>query len=369
MGSAVVFSAAAKESAAESETPAEEGGQDEAVVYRVGAYDEESRVLSVVDANGQTAQLNVAEGDSVQVLGDTLQHGRNLYLRHCMHCHGVSGDGKGPTAQYFKVRPRDYRQGVIKFTSTKAGVPRPSRDDLFRIIKLGVPGTYMPSFMLLPDDEVKAISEYVRWLSMRGEMERKLNVWLGLDYSQSAVNDALQDNESLSNIQKGFEEQWAEEAGDQIERFGNELHGDWQEADDAESVVNPTIPRTPMSKESVARGREIFLGNKATCASCHGATGRGNGPSTEGFNDLLGQPGVKSDKPGLFDIWGNIVKPRDLTTGVFRGGRRPIDVYRRIHSGIKGTPMQAFGTTLTEEEIWDVVNYVLNVPFEEESGH
>ncbi len=145
-----------------------ESSTGEPDAYLVASYDPVDRLLSVVNGNGQPAQLNAFEGDTVQILGSELQKGRNLYLRHCMHCHGVSGDGAGPTAQYFKVKPRDYRQGVVKFTSTKANVPRPNRDDLFRIIKLGVPGTYMPSFMLLPDDEVNTIVEYVRWLAMRG---------------------------------------------------------------------------------------------------------------------------------------------------------------------------------------------------------
>lgn len=338
----------------------------DAPVYRVASYDAALQLLSVVDESGEPATIDASEGDTVQVLGSALQAGRNLYLRHCMHCHGVSGDGAGPTAQYFKVKPRDYRRGIIKFTSTKATI-RPSRDDLFRIIKLGVPGTYMPSFMLLPDDEVKLIGEYVRWLAMRGEMERKLNAWLVTSYSQEAVDES----ESVAELQAEFDTEWSEDAGDYIERFGNDLKLDWREADKPESVVNPTVPRVPPTSESIARGRKIFLGEKTKCASCHGETGRGNGSSTADFNELPGEPpgGKKSDKPGLFDNWGNIVKPRDLTTGVFRGGRRPIDIYRRIHSGIKGTPMQAFGTTLTkEEQIWDVVNYVLSIPFEEKQG-
>ena len=368
-GAAVVISKVATTS--EATTAGEVAGEDQAPieaesnVYRVASYDAESRLLSVIDESGQPAKLNASDGDTVQILGSALQSGRNLYLRHCMHCHGVSGDGAGPTAQYFKVRPRDYRQGIIKFTSTKASVPRPSREDLFRIIKLGVPGTYMPSFMLLPDDEVKLIGEYVRWLAMRGEMERKLNAWLVTSYSQEAVDEA----DSPAELQAEFDTEWAEEAGDYIERFGNDLKLDWQDANKPENVVNPSVPRTPSSPESIANGRKIFLSKDAKCASCHGETGRGNGPSTEAFNDLPDQPpGTKSDKQGLFDNWGNIVKPRNLTTGVFRGGRRPIDIYRRIHSGIKGTPMQAFGTTLKEEQIWDVVNYVLNIPFEDKQG-
>ncbi len=367
-GAAVVISRAQPKSAAEAES--DDGEESAAVtqtpqVYRVASYDVAKQELHVVDADGDPAQMDVSAGDSVQILGSALQHGRNLYLRHCMHCHGVSGDGAGPTAQYFKVKPRDYRHGIIKFTSTKASVLKPSNKDIFRIIKLGVPGTYMPSFMLLPDDEVKLITEYVRWLAMRGEMERKLNAWLVTSYSQEAVDEA----DSASELQADFDTEWSEDAGDNIERFGNDLKLDWQDADKPESVVNPTVPRTPSSSESIARGRKIFLSKEAKCASCHGETARGNGPSTEAFNDLPGKPpGTKSDKPGLFDNWGNIVKPRNLTTGVFRGGRRPIDIYRRIHSGIKGTPMQAFGTTLKEEQIWDVVNYVLSIPFEEKQG-
>ena len=367
-GAAVVVSKAqpSGETAIEAASAKEEAASAPSA-YRVASYDAASRLLSVVDESGQPAQLDASEGDTVQVLGSTLQTGRNLYLRHCMHCHGVSGDGAGPTAQYFKVKPRDYRQGVIKFTSTKAAVPRPSRDDLFRIIKLGVPGTYMPSFMLLPDDEVNLIVEYVRWLAMRGEMERKLNAWLSTSYSQEAVDEA----DNPSELQSEFDAEWNSDSAEFIERFGNDLKLDWQDADKSESVVNPTAPRTPSSPESIARGRELFLSKDAKCASCHGETARGNGPSTEAFNDLPGMPpGTKSDKPGLFDNWGNIVKPRDLTTGVFRGGRRPIDIYRRIHSGIKGTQMQAFGTTLKEEQIWDVVNYVLSIPFDnKQSGH
>ena len=32
---------------------------------------------------------------------------RGLYRQHCAHCHGVSGDGMGPTAEFLKPYPRD----------------------------------------------------------------------------------------------------------------------------------------------------------------------------------------------------------------------------------------------------------------------
>ena len=65
------------------------------------------------------------------------------------------------------------------------------------------------------------------------------------------------------------------------------------------------------------------------------------------------------------------IRPRNLRLGVFRGGRRPLDLYRRIHAGINGTPMPGVGPatpgakgTLSEEEIWQIVDYVQSLPFE-----
>ncbi len=72
--------------------------------------------------------------------GQVLVRGRMLYAEHCLHCHGITGDGAGPTAQYLNPRPRDYRKGLFKFTVTQAS-ERASRADLSRVIENGIPGT------------------------------------------------------------------------------------------------------------------------------------------------------------------------------------------------------------------------------------
>lgn len=365
-------SASESEAATPSNGSASENGD-----YRVGSFtlvenasaSENGRLgkLVLVDGSGNPATVHAQENDTLTITGDGLQNGRSLYLRHCMHCHGVSGDGAGPTAQYFNVKPRDYRKGIFKFKSTKGEV-RASRDDLYRMIKLGAPGTYMPSFMLLPDADVHALVEYVRWLAMRGEMESKLVTEFATDYPATRL-----EKEDEATVAKEFETFWNGSKTETREFIQSDLVSVWTEAEVAENIVWPTqvdetgstkpAPRTPPTPESIANGRKLFLNkDKGNCFSCHGETARGNGASTETINDLPGQPGVKADKPGLFDTWGNIVKPRDLTSGIYRGGRRPIDIYRRIHTGIKGTPMQAFGSTLKSHEIWDIVNYVLSIP-------
>jgi hypothetical protein len=63
--------------------------------------------------------------------------------------------------------------------------------------------------------------------------------------------------------------------------------------------------------------------------------------------------------------------PRNLREGSYRGGRRPLDIFWRVSAGIAGTPMPAGGPatagaqgTLTQEEIWQIVDYVHSLPFE-----
>ena len=83
------------------------------------------------------------------VWSDADGRARGLYRQHCAHCHGTTGDGAGPTAMILDPYPRDYRQGIYKFKSTERGA-KPTDADLERIVRLGVPGTAMPSFDLLP---------------------------------------------------------------------------------------------------------------------------------------------------------------------------------------------------------------------------
>ncbi|HET6326488.1 MAG TPA: cytochrome c, partial [Planctomycetaceae bacterium] len=113
-------------------------------------------------------------GDKFTLLGPMLTQGHKLYMTHCEHCHGVTGDGRGPTGRWVNPHPRDYRQGVFKFMSVDqtAGPQPPRRDDLQRVLQQGIEGTAMPSFgvQLAPADLEDLVS-YVIHLSLRGKVE------------------------------------------------------------------------------------------------------------------------------------------------------------------------------------------------------
>ena len=158
---------------------------------------------------------------------------------------------------------------------------------------------------------------------------RKLVGLLGFEFSNEAVGDAAPE-ESEQEFQDQLDTLLLD-----TDDFITQISDDWTNAQADNSLVIPSIPRTPSSPESIAAGRVVYLPPNAKSATCPGEAGLGNGDQT-----LLVQQG--ETEPGLFDKWGNPILPRDLTSGIYRGGRRPLDIYRRIHSGIKGTPMTGF---------------------------
>ena len=204
--------------------------------------------------------------------------GKPLYLRECSGCHGERGDGSGPAADFVDPRPRDFTKRVFKLRTTPSGQP-PATDDILRTIERGIPGTAMPSFGFLPATERRQIAAYVLRLA---------------DLLDEPEPNAIPDVGSAPNT-------------------------------------------TP---EAVAHGKQLYA--DAGCASCHGDSGKGDGPSAAELKDTDGRP----------------MKARDFTAGVFRGGGEPRDLYYRIATGMDGTPMPAYGDVIEKADMWAVVAYV-----------
>lgn len=80
---------------------------------------------------------------------------------------------------------------------------------------------------------------------------------------------------------------------------------------------------------SIGRGKELYA---QECLSCHGATGKGDGP---GVKDLEKKPEDLS-----------LPKAQDQSDGA---------LFWKISEGRK--PMPALGEKWTEQQRWDVVNY------------
>lgn len=253
-----------------------------------------------------------------------LARGRDVYAKRCQQCHGVTGDGQGQAAKWLNPPPRDYRRGRFKFTSTPFDT-RPLRSDLVRTIRSGVTGTSMPAFNLLPDHDIDAVVDYVLVLTHRGELEVQL-------VAEADASEKL-DPEVVTDLIAQVLELWQ----------------------DAETnAVHPLSPEPKFTAAQVAAGKQAFLSRG--CSKCHGEDGRG-----QTVDNLRGD---------LKDFWGHTTMAADLTSGMLHGGHRPEDVYRRIYSGISGTPMPSFQVALASEPetFWNLVSYVLYVSNRRRAG-
>jgi cytochrome c oxidase cbb3-type subunit 2 len=207
--------------------------------------------------------------------------GERLYRSVCAPCHGDSGLGEGPNAGLFLPRPRDFTLGAFKVKTTKSGSP-PSDNDLFGTIASGIPGTGMPSWRgKLSRDQIETLVAYIKTFS---------EVFAG--------------------------------------------------ATALERVADPG-PAPEQSPRRLSRGREVFA--EGGCFHCHGASGRGDGPSAAALADDAGNP----------------LPPRDLTRPwLFKRGSSARDIFLTLATGMDGAAMPSYEGALTVDDRWSLALFV-----------
>lgn len=207
------------------------------------------------------------------------ERGKALFDTHCAVCHGSAGKGDGPAAYLLSPRARDFNRGSFKVRSTATG-SLPTDEDLFRTVTRGMPGTPMPSWEHLPEVDRWALVDTVKAFSPR--------------FKEEGPGEAL------------------------------------------------AVPDPPAHLDQLAAaGKAAF--EKYRCGECHGATGRGDGPSSATLKDDTGFP----------------IRPYDFTRpGRYKGGDAPKDIYRTFTTGFDGTPMPSFAYAIPEEDRWSIVAYV-----------
>lgn len=232
-------------------------------------------------------------------------NGKQLYDQYCSTCHGLDGKGEGTAAVYISPKPRDFTRGIYKFQSTPVG-SLPTDEDLHRTLKSGMPGSAMPAWDRLSDQQRSDLIAYIKTFSERFATEKPTDI--------------------LS--------------------------------------ITSEPPATP---EMIKNGKAVYA--LAGCWMCHGKTGVGDGPSSPLLTDDLGRPipPYNFTRAGAFKGGGT---PRDIyrtfSTGI---GGTPMPGYGE-DALIIGRESVADLTNLegqyTSEEIEEVRRYAQQWPAEQE---
>jgi cytochrome c oxidase cbb3-type subunit I/II len=221
-------------------------------------------------------------------VGLRVSRGKALFERKCQGCHGKFGNGRltsdansstnfNDAYHFLNPQPRNFTFGVFKSRTTPSGA-LPRDEDLFRTITRGVrKGQIMPSWGNPADGH--SLTEQDRW--------------------------------DLVDYVKTFSD-----------RFKNEP------AQPPLDIPSPPYPIGKVPPDVLQEGKSVY--RVLQCWTCHGAGGKGDGPSAG----------------ALVDDWEVPIRPFDFTSGNFKFGDSPADVYRTFNTGLTGTPMPSFFDTI-----------------------
>lgn len=163
------------------------------------------RTIVLVCALVAAVSVTAASGDK--------EKGARIYAQRCAWCHGDKGDGQGPGAARLVPPPRDFTLGLYKIKTSGLDELGAREDDLFRMIRDGMPGTAMPGWRDM-------LSEQDTW-----DVIAHIATFVELDKPKMQVD------------------------------YGTQIAS---------------------SSESIAKGKKLFLEGDR-CSECHGREGKGDG--------------------------------------------------------------------------------------------
>ena len=270
---------------------------------------------------------------------------------------------------FLEPYPRDFRRGIFKYKSTPGPLAPPTDEDLVRAIRNGSPGSGDAGVQPADRRRIGVAGAYVKYLSIRGEIERAL-IFDSID---------LLDDEYDRLVDLSLRDKDPEEFAEQMAPITAQVRGVVQRWLDAPGQVTPVpSPRadwdsadchSPRARVVRGQGRQLRQVSRLDGPRRRrerrlrrlGARNRGSAESRrESSRTWLSAPCTRGP-----------ARPRNLEYGVYRGGSRPEDLYRRILNGISGTPMPAIplrpddakpdDQRLTADDVWHLVAYVLSL--------
>jgi mono/diheme cytochrome c family protein len=272
--------------------------------------------------------------------------GREVFVVNCVGCHGAAGDGSA-------------LEGAADFTDLEF-MRHEKPAEFFEAVRDGVEGTVMPPWGQYLSDMEMWDAVYYAWAFATSPEEIARGQSL---FSQDCAtcHDAAGDGSGLEGAADFTDQQFmaSEDPAEFFEAITGGIDGTamaaWDEAltgEEVWSLVNyvwtfayeypqeaaapPAEPTEapplaegvlfPPEMPSAVRGGAVYADN---CVTCHGEAGDGSG--LEGA--------------------------ADFTDLAFMRGEKPAEFFEAIRDGVEGSAMPAWGGTLSDMDIWDVLYY------------
>ena len=128
----------------------------------------------------------------------TAAKGKEIYDKRCTWCHGAEGDGGGAAKDRLNPPPRDFTSGNYKIKASSFEDMVPNDDDVFRMIRDGMPGTAMPGWSdILAEQDMWDLVAYVKTFAQYDKPPGKQ-----VDFGSQVASSA----ESIEKGKKLFED-------------------------------------------------------------------------------------------------------------------------------------------------------------------
>ena len=302
-------------------------------------------------------------------LARRLAAGGEFFRVNCTGCHGAEGRGNGLAAQFMEVRPRDLTLGKYKYKSTVVG-NLPHDGDIYRTLVRGLPGSSMPPWRELSEQQLWLLVDYVKSLY---EGEKNFNDKSLTVPVSPQRNDLNPDKELLRGRALYLAAQCANCHGLEARADG----AGWNST--TSEYGNVVRPRDFRPRIAVADLPELYglLGRKLALwagpeawakleksevwgklAPKDDATSTafhlfliGEGPRVRAvFGDDLVKAAIGDDRfakqfakgnDPLEDLRMSAATEKDRPSLRLRGGASAEDLYRTVMTGLEGSPMKA----------------------------
>lgn len=233
----------------------------------------------------------------------TLNLGYTTYQEYCVQCHGVKGDGNGPSSKGLMTPPRNLTQGLYKFANVPYG-ELPHDADFHRIIRGGLNGSAMLPWDI-SDERLEAVTHYIKTFA--------LATW------------------------EGGEKPLGVKVAPTADPYGSEKRA-----------------------EAIERGAKVYH-IVAQCTTCHRAYATMD--ELNAWNrEINNAPFVADDtlyKLKLQDSEYNYkVAPPDFTYHPLRSIHSTDDIYQRLVYGVTGSGMPGWKDVVSDDDLWALTYYV-----------